>query len=32
MVWNLDLDDFRGSYCGEGKYPLISAMVRAAQG
>ena len=24
MFWALDLDDFSGSQCGEGKYPLIN--------
>ncbi|XP_041955431.1 acidic mammalian chitinase-like [Alosa sapidissima] len=24
MVWALDLDDFTGQFCGQGKYPLIS--------
>uniref|UniRef100_A0A4W4EPT0 Acidic mammalian chitinase n=1 Tax=Electrophorus electricus TaxID=8005 RepID=A0A4W4EPT0_ELEEL len=24
FVWALDLDDFAGKFCGEGKYPLIS--------
>ncbi|KAL0970437.1 hypothetical protein UPYG_G00241910, partial [Umbra pygmaea] len=24
MVWSLDLDDFTGQSCGQGKYPLIS--------
>nr|XP_020739038.1 acidic mammalian chitinase-like [Odocoileus virginianus texanus] len=23
MVWAIDLDDFLGSFCNEGKYPLI---------
>ncbi|KAK3089326.1 hypothetical protein FSP39_002736 [Pinctada imbricata] len=26
MVWSLDLDDFTGSVCGEGKYPLLRAI------
>jgi chitinase len=24
MVWAIDLDDFSGSYCNQGKYPLIT--------
>uniref|UniRef100_A0A8D0GUY8 Acidic mammalian chitinase n=1 Tax=Sphenodon punctatus TaxID=8508 RepID=A0A8D0GUY8_SPHPU len=24
MVWAIDLDDFLGTFCNEGKYPLIS--------
>jgi len=27
MIWALDLDDFKGSFCGEGKYPLLTAIV-----
>ncbi|KAK7880268.1 hypothetical protein WMY93_030635 [Mugilogobius chulae] len=23
-VWSMDLDDFAGQFCGQGKYPLIS--------
>lgn len=23
FVWALDLDDFSGQFCGQGKYPLI---------
>ena len=26
MFWSLPLDDFNGSQCGEGKYPLITAV------
>lgn len=26
MIWSLDFDDFRGAYCGEGKYPLLTAL------
>ncbi|XP_048760347.1 chitotriosidase-1-like [Ostrea edulis] len=26
MVWALDLDDFTGSGCGKGKYPLLHAI------
>lgn len=26
MVWALDMDDFTGDFCKEGKYPLISAL------
>jgi chitinase len=26
LVWNLDLDDFLGSMCGAGPYPLINEM------
>lgn len=25
MIWSLDLDDFTGKFCNEGKYPLLSA-------
>merc|ERR1719209_2486784 len=27
MIWALDLDDFKGTFCGEGKYPLLSSIV-----
>ncbi|XP_019369835.1 PREDICTED: acidic mammalian chitinase-like [Gavialis gangeticus] len=26
VVWSLDLDDFTGTFCGEGKYPLITTL------
>ncbi|XP_038675592.1 acidic mammalian chitinase-like isoform X1 [Scyliorhinus canicula] len=26
MVWTLDLDDYSGSHCGQGAYPLISTL------
>ena len=24
FIWALDLDDFAGTFCGQGNYPLIS--------
>ncbi|XP_069612605.1 acidic mammalian chitinase-like [Ranitomeya imitator] len=32
MVWALDLDDFRGSFCNEGKYPLINHLKSLLEG
>ena len=26
MVWSLPLDDFSGSHCGEGPFPLLNAI------
>uniref|UniRef100_A0A8D0EQG4 chitinase n=1 Tax=Strix occidentalis caurina TaxID=311401 RepID=A0A8D0EQG4_STROC len=26
MVWSLDMDDFTGTFCKEGKYPLITTL------
>ncbi|XP_063095859.1 chitotriosidase-1 isoform X2 [Cavia porcellus] len=28
MVWALDLDDFSGSFCNQGRYPLIQTLQR----
>uniref|UniRef100_A0A7M4EY12 Acidic mammalian chitinase n=1 Tax=Crocodylus porosus TaxID=8502 RepID=A0A7M4EY12_CROPO len=28
MVWTIDLDDFLGTFCNEGKYPLITELKR----
>ncbi|XP_007939348.1 chitotriosidase-1 [Orycteropus afer afer] len=28
MVWTLDLDDFVGSFCNQGRYPLIQTLRR----
>ncbi|KAM5238898.1 chitotriosidase-1 [Ctenodactylus gundi] len=28
MVWALDLDDFTGSFCNQGPYPLVQALRR----
>ena len=32
MFWSLDLDDFKGNQCGEGKYPLMKAVANALGG
>ena len=29
MVWSLDLDDFSGTFCGQGRYPLINTIKTA---
>ncbi|XP_053446537.1 acidic mammalian chitinase-like [Nycticebus coucang] len=29
MVWAIDLDDFTGTFCGQGKYPLMNALKSA---
>ncbi|XP_063070847.1 acidic mammalian chitinase-like [Engraulis encrasicolus] len=26
MVWTIDMDDFSGTFCGQGQYPLISTI------
>lgn len=28
MVWALDMDDFSGSFCNQGQYPLIGTLQR----
>ncbi|KAM4700203.1 acidic mammalian chitinase-like [Discoglossus pictus] len=32
MVWAIDLDDFTGTFCNQGKYPLISVLKEAFVG
>jgi len=32
MFWALDLDDFKGQYCGQGKYPLINFVKKSLAG
>ncbi|XP_063307623.1 acidic mammalian chitinase-like [Pelobates fuscus] len=32
MVWAIDLDDFLGTFCNEGKYPLISHLKSLLEG
>ena len=32
MVWDLDLDDFTGNFCGAGKFPLIKRLKKALKG
>ncbi|XP_048774760.2 chitinase-3-like protein 1 [Ostrea edulis] len=31
MFWSLDLDDFNGNYCHQGKYPLLSKIKAISQ-
>lgn len=26
MIWSLDMDDFTGTFCNQGKYPLLSTV------
>jgi len=32
MFWDLPLDDFNGEFCGQGKFPLISAVAKELGG
>ncbi|MEE6508382.1 hypothetical protein FKM82_020867 [Ascaphus truei] len=32
MVWTIDLDDFTGTFCNQGKYPLISKLKELLSG
>ncbi|KAK2178229.1 hypothetical protein NP493_552g00018 [Ridgeia piscesae] len=32
MVWDFDLDDFTGQFCGAGKFPLIKRLNKALKG
>ncbi|XP_073474102.1 acidic mammalian chitinase-like [Aquarana catesbeiana] len=32
MVWAIDLDDYLGTFCNQGKYPLISKLKEALTG
>lgn len=32
MFWALDLDDFTGEFCNEGKYPLMNTAVNLLRG
>lgn len=26
MVWTIDMDDYLGTFCNQGKYPLINVL------
>ena len=32
MFWALDLDDFKGRFCGEDEYPLINFVAKSLRG
>ena len=32
MFWCLDLDDFNGRHCGQGRYPLMSSVAQLLGG
>ena len=29
MVWTIDMDDYMGTFCNQGKYPLINVLHKA---
>ncbi|ERE88952.1 acidic mammalian chitinase-like protein, partial [Cricetulus griseus] len=29
MIWAIDMDDFTGSFCGQGTFPLTSTLKKA---
>lgn len=29
MIWAIDMDDFTGAFCGQGKFPLTSTLKKA---
>ncbi|CAF0980571.1 unnamed protein product [Rotaria sordida] len=31
MIWSLDLDDFNGSFCEQGKYPLLTKIKKTLE-
>lgn len=31
MIWSLDLDDFQGRFCGQGKYPLVTIVKKTLE-
>ena len=31
MAWSLDMDDFKGTFCEQGAYPLLKALNEASQ-
>ena len=31
MIWSLDLDDFLGRFCGQGKYPLVTSVKKTLE-
>ena len=32
MIWTLDMDDFRGQFCCQGKFPLIKTIKAVLHG